>query len=48
MAVTGQKLSEYLDKMLLDYQETDGRARYILGDLPKRYDGIALLREGVF
>ena len=48
MAVTRQKLSEYLSKMLLDYQETDGRARYILGDLPKRYDGIALLREGVF
>ena len=48
MAVTGQKLSEYLDKMLLDYQETDGRARYVLGDVPERYDGIALLREEVF
>lgn len=48
MAIVGQKLSEYLDKKLLDYHESDGKARYVLGDTPKRYDGIALLSEGVF
>ena len=48
MAIVGQKLSEYLDKKLLDYHESDGKARYVLGDTPKRYDGIALLNEGVF
>lgn len=43
----GMKLSQYFGENLLKYEETDGKARYILGNPPKRYDGIGLMEEGI-
>lgn len=42
----GMKLSQYFGENLLKYEETDSKARYILGNPPKRYDGIGLMEEG--
>lgn len=43
----GRKLSEYLDLILYKYEESENKARYIFADPPKRYNGIALIREGL-
>lgn len=43
----GKKLSEYLGETLLKYEELDGKARYIFGKFPERYNGNALLEEGI-
>ena len=43
----GQKLSEYLGLPMLKYEESDGKARYIFANPPKRYDGIMLIGKGI-
>ncbi|OUN33940.1 hypothetical protein [Lachnoclostridium sp. An76] len=46
-ALIGRQLSQYIGENLLEYEETDGKSRYVYGEYPSRYDGIELLREGV-
>lgn len=46
-ALIGRQLSQYMGENLLEYEETDDKARYVYGEYPPRYDGIELLREGV-
>lgn len=43
----GRKLSEYVGEELLKYEECNGKARYLFGDSPKRYDGMRLMGEGI-
>lgn len=43
----GRRLSEYLGETLLKYEEDDGRACYIFGCAPKRFDGEEKMREGI-
>lgn len=43
----GRRLSEYLGEPLLKYEESDGRARYIFGCAPERFDGIEKMAEGI-
>lgn len=43
----GRRLSEYLGETLLKYEEGDGRASYILGCAPKRFDGMEKMTEGI-
>lgn len=43
----GRMLAEYMGETLLKYEESDGKARYIIGISPQRHDGIALLGEGI-
>lgn len=43
----GKKLSEYMGETLLKYEESDGKARYIFGNSPKRYDGLELMGAGI-
>lgn len=43
----GRKLSEYMGEELLKYEECSGKARYLFGDSPKRYDGMRLMGEGI-
>lgn len=43
----GRRLSEYLGETLLKYEEGDGRASYILGCAPERYDGMEKMTEGI-
>lgn len=43
----GRRLSEYLEETLLKYEEHDGRARYIFGIPPRRYDGMGKMAEGI-
>lgn len=43
----GRRLSEYLGETLLKYEEGDGKAGYILGCAPGRYDGMEKMAEGI-
>lgn len=43
----GRKLSEYMGEELLKYEECNGKARYLFGNSPKRYDGMRLMGEGI-
>lgn len=43
----GQRLSEYLGETLLKYEEYDGRACYIFGCTPERFDGMEKMAEGI-
>lgn len=46
-AVLGKKLSEYLGEAMLEYEELDGKTRYVFGQYPNRYDGIELMKNGI-
>lgn len=39
----GRRLSQYFGENMLKYEESDSKARYILGNFPGRYDGIELM-----
>lgn len=43
----GRRLSEYMGETLLKYEEGDGKASYILGGAPGRYDGMEKMTEGI-
>ncbi|MDE6664004.1 MAG: hypothetical protein K2K46_11790 [Lachnospiraceae bacterium] len=43
----GRRLSEYLRKPLLKYEESDGMARYVFGRAPERFDGMEKMAEGI-
>lgn len=43
----GRRLSEYLGETMLKYEEYDGKARYIFGCVPERFDGIEKMAEGI-
>lgn len=43
----GRRLSEYLGETLLKYEEDDGRARYVFGCAPERFDGMEKMAEGI-
>ena len=43
----GRKLSQYLKEPVLEYRESDCWVRYLFGRPPERYDGEALLTEGM-
>lgn len=43
----GRRLSEYLGETILKYQEFDGRACYVFGHAPRRFDGIKKMAEGI-
>lgn len=43
----GRRLSECLRETLLKYEKFDGRACYIFGPIPERYDGMEKMVEGV-
>lgn len=43
----GRRLSEYLGETLLKYEESDGKARYVFGHAPERFDGMDKMAEGI-
>lgn len=43
----GRRLSEYLGEALLKYQESDGKACYVFGRPPERFDGKTKMAEGI-
>lgn len=43
----GCRLSEYLGETLLRYEQSDGRARYVFGRIPPRFDGMEKMAEGI-
>lgn len=43
----GRKLSEYLGKTLLKFEEWDGKACYIFGCPPERFDAMEKMTEGL-
>lgn len=43
----GKRLAQNLYKILLKYEESDYKIRYIFGSYPDRYNGIALLGKGI-
>ena len=43
----GRRLSEYLGETLLKYEEYDGRACYVFGCAPERFDGLEKMAEGI-
>lgn len=46
-AVLGKKLSEYLGEVMLEYEELDGKTRYVFGRYPDRYNGIELIKKDI-
>lgn len=47
LAEIGRKLSEYLGKTLLEFEDMDGKAHYVFGAYSPRYDGMELMSEDV-